>query len=249
MSVLLAKTWTGSDPAGWWMSEKLDGVRAVWDGLDLRSRTGNVLDAPQWWRDLLPPISLDGELWIGRGKFQQVVGQVCSAAGDWRDVRYMVFDAPATAGAFEERMAIAADSVVGSRVAAVVEHARCQGDWHLRQELGRVENVGGEGLMLRQPFSHYEAVRSSTLLKVKSSADAEAVVVGHEQGSGRHAGCLGALVVQMNDGTTFRLGTGLTDRLRRRPPRIGTTVTFKFQGMTDAGIPRFASFLRVTPAA
>lgn len=249
MSVLLAKNWTGSDPTGWWMSEKLDGVRAVWDGLALRSRTGNVIDAPQWWRDSLPAVSLDGELWIGRGKFQQVVGKAGSTAGDWRDVQYMVFDAPATAGTFEERMAVAADSVAGSCVAAVVEHARCQGDWHLRQELGRVENFGGEGLMLRQPFSHYEAARSSTLLKVKSSADAEAVVVGHEQGSGRHAGCLGALVVQMNDGTTFRLGTGLTDRLRRRPPRIGTTVTFKFQGMTDAGIPRFASFLRVTPAA
>src|SRR5207302_10511676 len=47
--LLLAERWDGvMNLAGWWMSEKLDGVRAFWTGKVFQSRLGNVLHAPDW---------------------------------------------------------------------------------------------------------------------------------------------------------------------------------------------------------
>lgn len=248
MSVLLAKTWAGSDPAGWWMSEKLDGVRAVWDCRTLATRSGQEIHAPQWFLDALPAGEpLDGELWIGRGLFQQTVGVVRSHGGgdDWRAVRFAVFDAPMAAGGFEERQAALRDAIGSDGQAFVLPQLRCEGQAHMLEQLDRIESVGGEGLMLRQPASRYERKRSGTLLKVKTFHDAEATVIGYESGTGRNAFCVGALVAQLQDGTEFRVSSGLTDALRRDPPAVGTVFTFKYQQLTDAGVPRFPSFHRV----
>ncbi len=108
-------------------------------------------------------------------------------------------------------------------------------------ELDRIAALGGEGLMLREPGSRYEAGRSPTLLKVKRFHDAEARVIEHLPGTGRHRGRLGALLVAMPDGTTFSVGTGFTDAQRERPPEVGTLITFRFQELTDRGVPRFPS--------
>lgn len=164
----------------------------------------------------------------------------------WKDLRYLVFDAPEQAGGFEERMAylrecLRADSLL---YAQVHQHELCRGEAHLTQELTRIESLGGEGLMLRQPASKYAVGRSHTLLKVKTFHDAEAVVVGHLPGKGRHKGRLGALQVQLPDGTDFSVGTGLSDQQREAPPPIGAVITFRYQELTDAGVPRFPSFVR-----
>jgi DNA ligase-1 len=248
MAVMLAKTWAGSDPAGWWMSEKLDGVRAVWDCRTLSTRTGQQIHAPQWFLDALPSGEpLDGELWIGRGQFQQTVGIVRSHGGGdaWRSIRFAAFDAPMALGGFEDRQAALREAVGTGGPAFVLPQRRCDGQGHMIEELARVEAEGGEGLMLREPGSRYERKRSGTLLKVKTFQDAEATVVGYESGTGRNAFCVGALVAQLQDGTEFRISSGLTDALRREPPKVGTLITFKFQELTDGGVPRFPSFLRV----
>lgn len=248
MPVLLAKTWAGSDPAGWWMSEKLDGVRAVWDCRTLATRSGQEIHAPQWFLDGLPAGEpLDGELWIGRGKFQQTVGVVRSHGGgdEWRSIRFAAFDAPMSLGGFEDRQAALRDAIGNRGLAFVLPQMRCESQAHMLEELARVEAVGGEGLMLRQPASRYERKRSGTLLKVKTFHDAEATVVGYESGTGRNASCVGALVAQLQDGTEFRVSSGLTDALRRDPPAVGTVFMFKYQQLTDAGVPRFPSFYRV----
>lgn len=248
MSVLLAKTWAGSDPAGWWMSEKLDGVRAVWDCRALSTRTGQQIHAPQWFLDALPSAEpLDGELWIGRGRFQQTVGVVRSHGGDgaWRSIRFAAFDAPLALGVFEDRQAALREAIVAGGPAFVLPQRRCESHGHMLEELARVEAEGGEGLMLREPGSRYERKRSGSLLKVKTFQDAEATVVGYESGTGRNAFCVGAIVAQLQDGTEFRISSGLTDALRREPPKVGTLITFKFQELTDGGVPRFPSFLRV----
>jgi DNA ligase-1 len=113
---------------------------------------------------------------------------------------------------------------------------------HLKNELARVEALGGEGLMLRQAQSKYVAGRSSTLLKVKSFKDDEAVVIGHQPGTGRHKGRLGALLVRLASGKEFAIGTGFSDKEREKPPAIGSTVTFKYQELSDGGVPRFPSY-------
>jgi DNA ligase-1 len=248
--LLLANVWSPSiNPAGWWMSEKYDGLRAWWDGRKLWSRKGNLIHAPDFFLAELPrDIVLDGELWIGHGKFEETMSIVRSETPDerWNRIRYMVFDAPQAPGLFEERMQFLRATVSeGNRFVRVVAQERCQGVTQLLAERDRVVRQGGEGVMLRQPESAYEAGRSPTLLKVKPYDDAEATVIAHEPGKGKYAGKLGALRVRADDGREFSLGSGLTDADRESPPPVGTIVTYRFQGLTAKGMPRFPSYLRV----
>ncbi len=248
--LLLAESWdNAADLSGWWMSEKLDGVRAYWDGKQFLSRQGNIYYAPDWFIEGLPVVPLDGELWIDRKKFQRTVSIVRRQDKNdlWKEVRFLIFDAPSANGGFEDRLAFLKDTLTGSPSKFALEHAheRCGNLDALRAELKRVEALGGEGLMLRQPGSKYVAGRSITLLKVKSFHDAEAIIVGHQAGAGRHKGRMGALLVRMPDGTDFAIGTGFSDRERENPPAIGATVTFRYQELSDAGVPRFPSWVGV----
>lgn len=249
-ALLLAHTWENDvDLTDWWMSEKLDGVRAYWDGKQFISRQGNVYHAPDFFIAGLPEVPLDGELWMGRKAFQRCVSIVRrqDKSDHWNSIRFRVFDLPAAGGPFEERLEQLRDclSPDGLQFAEIHEHSRCRGLDHLREELARVESLGGEGVMLRQPGSRYEAGRSPTLLKVKTFHDAEARVVEHLPGTGRHKGRLGALGVVLSDGTSFSIGTGFSDAQRERPPAVGSLVTFRYQEFSDRGVPRFPSFVRV----
>jgi len=246
--ILLAHKWElDHDPTGWWMSEKLDGVRAYWDGEAFVSRLGNRFFAPAWFVEHLPADTLDGELWVARKKFQKAISIVRSgdAGDDWREVSYVVFDAPNASGAFEDRVAHAQKVLgrAGAPHARWHDHVRCTGFDHLRDELARIEALGGEGLMLRQPGSPYVVGRSTTLLKVKTFQDAEARVVGHAPGAGRHKGRVGALIVELAGGTRFNVGTGLSDAERDAPPKLGAVITFRYQELSDDGVPRFPSYV------
>jgi DNA ligase-1 len=246
--VLLAERWDGlQDPTGWWMSEKLDGVRAYWDGKAFLSRLGNPYLAPAWFLAGLPETPLDGELWAGRKQFQRAVSIVRrqDRSERWREISFVVFDAPALDAPFEERLAHCR-ALLGSKApphARVHEHEVCAGADALRSELARIEALGGEGLMLRKPGSRYVAGRSTTLLKVKSFFDAEARVIQHLPGEGRHEGRLGALLVELANGTRFSVGTGLSDAERQAPPPIGSVITYRYQELSTGGVPRFPSFV------
>lgn len=237
------------DPSGWWMSEKLDGVRAWWDGTGFLSRLGNAYLAPEWFTAGLPPFPLDGELWLERKQFQRCVAIVRrqDRGEAWRQIRYVVFDAPGQDAPFEQRLDYCQAWFAHQKpeFATCLPHERCRDQAHLREELARVEALGGEGLMLRQPGSRYLAGRSTTLLKVKSFLDAEARIVDHAAGSGRHAGRLGALEVELPDGTRFSVGTGLSDAERDTPPPIGAIITFRYQELSNDGVPRFPSYVGV----
>ena len=247
--LLLAHSWDPSvDPSGWWMSEKLDGVRAFWNGEHFVSRLGNRFFAPEWFVEKLPKTPLDGELFGGRKRFQKTVGIVKRFDGGelWKELRFVVFDAPAHEGPFEARIDHCRE--VCSRAgeyASWHEHVVCRDVDHLREELARVEALGGEGLMMRRPQSRYEAGRSSSLLKVKTFFDAEAIVVGHEPGAGKHLGRLGALVLELENGTRFNVGSGFSDAERESPPPLGALVTFRYQELSDAGVPRFPTYVGV----
>jgi DNA ligase-1 len=248
--ILLAESWdTATDLSDWWMSEKLDGVRAYWDGKQFLSRQGNIYYAPDWFIEGLPAVPLDGELWIDRKKFQRTVSIVRrqDKSDLWKEVRFLIFDAPSATGGFEDRIAFLKDALAkgASKFAQQHAHERCKNLDALRAELKRIEALGGEGLMLRQPGSKYVAGRSFTLLKVKTFHDAEAVVTGHQAGAGRHKGRMGALLVRLPNGTDFAIGTGFSDRERENPPGIGATVTFRYQELSDAGVPRFPSWVGV----
>ncbi|MFM8769209.1 MAG: DNA ligase [Rubrivivax sp.] len=239
------------DPRGWLISEKLDGARAWWDGSRLRFRSGLPIVAPSWFTAALPRHALDGELWLGRGGFEQLSGIVRRhqpVDAEWRRVRLMVFELPGEGGTFAQRAAQirqrAAQQAPGTPWLPV-DQFELPSRQALRARLQEVVEAGGEGLMLHRADAPYVAGRSADLLKLKPLQDAEAVVIGHVGGQGRHAGRLGALKVRTVDGREFHLGTGLRDEHRDRPPPIGTVVTFTYQGTTAQGIPRFARVLRV----
>ncbi len=248
--LLLAESWNpATDPSGWWLSEKLDGVRAFWTGQEFLSRNGNRYAAPEWFTLGLPSTPLDGELWIGRKQFQRTVSIVrrSDAAELWREVRYPVFDAPSVPQPFEQRLTSAKQVLASGQppYALLLHQEVCRSRDHLDSALTKVEQLGGKGLMLRRPASFYEPRRSSTLQKFKRFHDCEATIIGHEPGKGRHRDRLGALVVQLPNGTKFNCGTGLSDAQRDLPPAIGKTITVKFQELTDGGVPRFPVFVGV----
>jgi len=252
--VQLAHKYTNSiDPSGWWASEKLDGVRATWDPRRRRlvSRLGNAFEAPTWFTERLPvDLPLDGELWLRRGvgALQEAVSIVKSGSRDkgWNRVKYMLIDVPdARAGLYEVRHDRLVDAVRRMRAAhvEVIPQSICLSRAHLDAMLKAVLREGGEGVMLRRPRSTYERGRSHDLLKVVKFYTAEAVVVGYSPGEGRHEGRVGALVCRLPDGVEFDIGTGLTDRQRDRPPRVGSKITFKFKSKTQDGKPYAASYV------
>jgi DNA ligase-1 len=247
--LLLAESWdSATDLSGWWMSEKLDGVRAFWDGKQFISRLGNLYHAPDWFLETLPSTPLDGELWIDRKAFQRTVSVVKrqDKSDLWKEIKFLVFDAPAQKDPFEDRLKFLKETFTTFQSPYVLLHEMnlCRNLDHLRQELEAVEKLGGEGLMLREPGSKYVAGRSSTLLKVKTFKDDEAEVIGHQPGTGRHKGRLGALLVRLSNGIEFAVGTGFSDKERESPSPIGSTITFRYQELSDRGVPRFPSYVR-----
>lgn len=240
--------------AQYWVSEKLDGVRGRWDGRALWTRAGHPIDVPAWFVDGWPTVPMDGELWTGRGRFDEVSGIVRtgrSGEARWRRVRFMVFDLPAHGGRFEARLTVLRSLLDEAGIAWLrpIDQERLPDEAALRSRLAVVTAAGGEGLMLHHRAATYRPGRSEHLLKLKPHQDAEARVVGHLPGKGKYAGMLGALLVERADGLRFRLGTGFTDAQRAAPPPLGAWVTYRYDGFTSKGLPRFARFLRIRTEA
>lgn len=254
--LMLAKAYRpGISVADYWVSEKYDGVRGYWDGEKLLTRGGERIAAPAWFTAGWPKVPLDGELWAGHGQFARAVSTVRQQSPDasaWRAMRFMVFDLPAQGGSFSER--IPALNGVVSRIdqpwVQAVAQSKVASHAALQALLATTVKHGGEGLMLHRGASFYKGQRSDDLLKAKPHEDDEARVVAHVPGQGKYAGMVGALLVEIpgaggKAGPRFKLGSGLSDELRQNPPPVGSTVTYRFRGLNDSGIPRFASFMRV----
>jgi DNA ligase-1 len=250
-AMLLAEQYAAHvDVTRYWVSEKFDGVRAQWDGRTLRFRGGGVVPAPAWFTANFPSVPLDGELWIGRDAFDALSGTVRKAEpvdAEWRQVRYLVFELPGAAGDFSARLR-QMNALIGQAGVPwlqAVEQTRVADHAELMQRLDAVVKANGEGLMLHRADAPYLTGRSDVLLKLKPWQDAEAVVVGYVAGNGKYAGMTGSLEMEMPDGQRFRIGSGLSDALRRQPPPIGSRITYRYQHLTKNGVPRFPRYLRV----
>lgn len=234
----------------YWVSEKLDGVRAYWNGSQLLTRGGQVLAAPAWFVADFPNIPLDGELWMGRQQFEEtfsIVSKLQPVDTEWQKIQYHVFELPQAMGTFTERIS-AIQKIIHqqqSRYLRQIPQFRIANKAALLAKLKQLERQGAEGLMLHHQDALYKTGRSADLLKLKSYQDTEAEVVGYRAGKGKYQGMIGALVVKTAEGKTFALGSGLTDHERRQPPAIGSIVTYRYNGLTKNGLPRFARFLRI----
>ena len=232
------------------VSEKYDGVRAIWDGKTLRYRSGREVPAPAWFISKLPTTPLDGELWSARRKFDELSGIVRKTTpvdDEWKRITYMVFELPDGAGTFEQRYVKIREitAMVDWPQLRAVKQTRVANRAELKRRFDAMVKDGAEGLMLHLADAPYVTGRSDVLLKLKPLLDTEAVVVRHLPGKGKHLGRLGALEVKTKDGIVFRLGTGFSDAVRANPPPVGSLVTYTYREITPAGKPRFASFLRL----
>lgn len=252
--VQLVSDWPqGHSPQGFLVSEKFDGVRAVWDGQRLRFRSGRLIAAPDWFTQALPDHPLDGELWLGHGQFDRLSGLVRQQRPDdagWRAVRYLVFDTPGQAGSFASRWQALRTVIEAAHRPWLsrVDQFALADVADLQQRLRAVVVAGGEGLVLHRSDALWRSGRSDALFKFKPEPDDEAQVVGHLPGKGRYAGLTGALLVQTPDGMSFALGSGLSDAQRRNPPEVGSWVTYRYRDRTPNGVPRFATFVRTRPS-
>ncbi len=236
----------------WLVSEKLDGDRAYWSSTEkkLYSRNGNERFAPKWFIENMPDFDLDGELYFGRQSFEKmgIVRRKTPVDDDWKQIKYMVFDAPMIPDIFSKRLEYIRNNLKKSEYVQLVEMWPFTTIEKLYEDLDICEKKGGEGLMLKNDKCMYERKRSSNLLKLKSSSDTEVKIIGYKEGKGRNKDVVGSFEVSgIFDGKekTFNVGTGLNDNIRKNPPAIGTIITIKYNDVTKNGIPRFPCFVRV----
>lgn len=243
--LLLLKTYTDQNISGWVMSEKLDGIRAYWDGERLLSRGGNVIHAPAWFTKEYPPFAIDGELWSKRGDFENISSIVRQKIPDvrWREIKHYIFEVPNAKGTLFERLALV--KPYENETIKVLEQKSIKSKEDLQEFLKSIEAKGGEGVVVRDPKAHYVPRRSEHALKVKSFLDDECEVVGYTEGRGKYKGLIGALKCRVENGIAFKIGSGLSDTERANPPEIGDIVTFKYQGLTKYKKPRFPVYLRL----
>lgn len=232
------------------VSEKYDGVRAIWTGEQLLTRHGNPISAPEWFTSPLPAVWLDGELWTRRQDFDALSGIVRTQTPDhdlWRQVTYMVFDMPDAAVPFDERYNNYSRLVEQINVEHIqaIKQQRFDSNHALSEHLQKMVEKGAEGLMLHLASARHRPSRSDALLKLKPYFDDEAEVIAYLPGRGKYTGMLGALRVRNQQGIEFSIGTGFTDAERANPPPIGSIITYKYHGFTKNDVPRFASFLRI----
>ena len=244
-----AQLYANQNIDGWYMSEKLDGIRGYWDGKKLYTRQKKPINAPEWFTKDLPPFALDGELWTKRDDFEEIQSIVMKNIPDdrWNKIKYMIFEAPNSEGDFLQRLKKVEDYLSKKEIphAMIIEQIYCKNKDKLEEFLTHVINEKGEGVMIKNSTLNYEGGRVSTILKVKKFQDSEAKIIGYKEGRGKYKGMLGSFKVEMDNDTIFYLGGGLSDEMRKNPLKLGTIITFKYYGYTKKGKPKFASYLRV----
>jgi len=248
--IMLPQVYTASiNVSNWLMSEKLDGIRGYWDGKRLFSKNKIPLHPPAAFVGNFPPFALEGEIWGGRGTFEKTLSIVKKqqANNGWLELKFAIFDVPQATGGFTRRLQKAKNWFKHhpAQFAFVILQKTIKDQGELRIELQRVEKLGGEGLIVRNPDALYTSGRSHEILKVKSFFDMEAVVIAHIGGKGRNQGRLGSLLVELPDKTRFKIGTGFSDEERSNPPPVGSIITFKYYGFFESGCPKFPSFFRI----
>jgi len=233
----------------YFVSEKYDGIRAIWNGKVLKTRAGNKIYAPDWFTAKLPDIWLDGELWSARGEFEFISSTIRKKQADlnWYKIKYMVFDAPDKNKPFHLRYQNykqQIQSLALKHIVAVTQFEISNNEG-LNQILDNYVSKGAEGLILHYKNAIFRSGRSNNVIKLKPFMDAEATVIAHLPGKGKYQGMLGSLLVKTNLGVEFRIGSGFTDSERANPPNIGDVITFSYHGVTKNQVPKFASYMRV----
>ncbi len=244
-SLLLLKTYKDQDTTNWVMSEKLDGIRAYWDGKNLLTRNGKKINAPQWFTKDYPKFELDGELWTKRGDFENISSIVRDKipGQDWSKIKHYIFEVPNAKGGLFQRLEKV--KPYENKYLRVLPQIVIQDIEHQNRYFLDIISKKGEGIVVRDPKALYINKRTSKVLKVKKFQDTECEIIGYTQGKGKYKGKVGAIICQLANKISFKIGSGLSDSFRQNPPKIGTIISFKYQNFTKYGKPRFPVYLRI----
>jgi len=227
------------------MSEKLDGIRAYWDGKNLLTRSGNIIHAPKWFTKDYPPFEIDGELWTKRKDFENISSIVRDRvpSKEWNQIKHYIFEVPNTKGGLLERLSNV--KPYQNSIIKIIPQLLIKDKNHLQQFLMDIDSKGGEGVVVRDPKALYIAKRTNKALKVKTFLDKECRIIAHNGGHGKFKGLLGSVTCVLDNNTTFKIGSGFKLKERKNPPPVGSVITFKYKEFTKYGKPRFPVFLRV----
>lgn len=220
------------DPTGWYMSEKLDGYRAFWDGTDLWTRGGHLINAPLGFKACLPKVELDGELWCGYGTKSQLASILKKSSHEerteqelselWRPIKFCVFDLPKEPGTYPQRHAKLKDLRTENPNVSIVPMTKCQGIEDLKTKLNEIQSKSGEGIMLYHPTAAYTPGRTINLQKVKVHQDAFVKFIQKNTNSY-------SLICDQMDGVQIKVkccGYDYED-----PPEVGTVIQIRHSGI------------------
>ncbi|HEC1774110.1 TPA: DNA ligase [Campylobacter lari] len=242
------------------MSEKLDGVRGLWSGKSMQTRAGNAIKLPSFFTINFPKFELDGELWIKRASFEEISSLIRQENPDeklWQKVSFNVFDVPNACEEFKlDPCTLEARLEVLKKYLAknpndfikIIPQIRIKDKNHLKQFYQDIISHKGEGVIIRLNNAPYEKKRSNNAFKLKPFDDTECVVKKHLEGKGKFEGKMGSLLCEAvieSKKVSFKIGSGFKESDRLNPPPVGVIITFKYNGLTKNGKPKFASFLRV----
>lgn len=242
---------------GYLMSEKLDGIRGIWEAGKFKTRQDNPIHTPSYFTYNFPSFKLDGELWIARAKFDEVSALIRSGSLDsslWKSVTYNVFDVPNACEEFKLTPCTLSNRLKvlerylqqnPNPYIKIIKQIPIKDQEHLKEFYKDIIFNKGEGVVIRKDFAPYEKGRSKNALKLKPYEDAECKVIAYTEGKGKFQGKIGALLCQMPNDRVIKIGSGLKDKDRENPPKIGSIVTYKFNGLTKNSLPRFPVFLHI----
>jgi DNA ligase-1 len=245
-NLLLLKTYKDQNISGWVMSEKLDGIRAYWDGKNMRFRSGKIIHTPKYFTKDYPSFELDGELWTKRKDFENISSIVRDTIPNerkWKEIKHYIFEVPNAKGNLFQRLSLA--KKYENNIIKIIPQIKISNIKSMKKYLRDLENKGAEGIVVRDANAKYINKRTSKALKIKSFKDDECTIIGYTKGKGKFKNSIGALKCRLKNGIEFKVGSGLTNKLRLSPPKIGTIITFKYQNLTKYNKPRFPVYLRV----
>lgn len=255
--VLLLSTYTkdsikDEDLKDFVMSEKYDGVRAIWDGKNLYTRNKHKIQAPKFFTQHFPNFRLDGELFMDRKSFDRLSSIVRSFEVNetqWLDIKYMVFDVPDVDDTLKLRLQKLKNYLdehkEANKFIKIIEQKDVKSKENLQKFSDEIHSLGGEGVVLRNNLARYEKIRSKNAFKLKKYEEADCIVKGYIKGKGKYENMLGAILCEAvieGESKLIKIGSGFSDELRKNPPFINSKIRYKFNGYTKNKLPRFAVF-------
>lgn len=243
-----------------WVSEKLNGIRAIWNPQAGAFQTRHGKFWRPWmtskiWNGLTPPkLPLDGEFYV-RGKSLQYLTRAASVNlidDPGLPLEYHVYDCITDCESTEKRLKrleLLMPTLVNN-IVLNLQHEFVDTAERLEQVTAQYRAAGGEGLVSRTMGSVYARnCRSPFMQKLKFMESQEVTVIGFHEGKGKFAGTLGAMTVRNKDGLVFRCGGGTMTNTDRdnvwhcQEDCSGKQITIEYPYLSEDGVPLQAGFV------